>query len=278
MNQRLVSFSLAGACALGLLFACVPADQLPPGSIPGAGGTTNASSFPDIEGGTAFGSTHFDAKGYIDADVHDVSNLSETLYTKIINDFGIYNAMAGGKFTLTIYRDQTEYQAKTHQPAWSRAIAAGSGIYTYDNPDLKAPLAHQMAHLVMNAYLAEKANNFKWLVEGIAMFEEVSQMGDSDRAEFQSSMISNLRNQRQGFSQMTFFTPMSEENRRTDVWYQEVESVVSYLVAQGGGQPFGNMLSELKNGADIDKALADSYPAKFRSLNDLETAWKMTVQ
>src|SRR6185312_8489293 len=137
---------------------------------------------------------------------------------------------------------------------------AGSGIYTYDNPDLKAPLAHQMAHLVMNAYLAEKANNFKWLVEGIAMFEEVSQMGDSDRAEFQSSMISNLRNQRQGFSQMTFFTPMSEENRRTDVWYQEVESVVSYLVAQGGGQPFGNMLSELKNGADIDKALADSYP------------------
>ena len=265
-------------CLLLMFSGCVPADQLPPGSIPGAGGTTTATSFPDLQGAAAFDTSHFTTKGYIDSDVHTISSTAESIFSKIINDFGIYNSMAAAKFTITIYRDQTEYQANTHQPSWSRAIAAGSGIYTYASNDGNPQLAHQLTHLVMNTYLAEKASNVKWLIEGMAMFEEVSQMTDAERTDFRSSASSNLRTSRQGFSQMVFFTPMSEETRLKDVWYQQVESVVAFLMAQGGSSPMGNVLSDLKNGSDMDKALSDGYPAKFRSMTDLETAWKLTIQ
>ena len=33
-------------------------------------------------------------------------------------------------------------------------------------------------------------------------------------------------------SQMMFFVTNTEEKRRTDAWYQQVESVVTYLLSQ----------------------------------------------
>jgi hypothetical protein len=79
------------------------------------------------------------------------------------------------------------------------------------------------------------------------------------------------------FSQMTFFVTNTEEKRRTDAWYQQAESVVTYLLSQGSALGFGQFLSELKSGADADRALSDSYPAKYRSMNELEAAWKYTI-
>ena len=109
------------------------------------------------------------------------------------------------------------------------------------------------------------------------MVEELSRMTESDRTAFMTSSSSQLRQYRVPFSQMTFFVTNTEEKRRTDAWYQQVESVVSYLLAQGSPLAFVQMLSELRAGADIDRALSDSYPAKFRSLSELEAAWKYTI-
>jgi hypothetical protein len=92
-----------------------------------------------------------------------------------------------------------------------------------------------------------------------------------------NSKTSQLRQNRMPFSQMTFFVANTEEKRRTDAWYQQVESVVTYLLSQGSALGFAQFLSELKSGADTDRALSDSYSAKFRSLNDLENAWKYTI-
>ena len=109
------------------------------------------------------------------------------------------------------------------------------------------------------------------------MYEEVLKMSDSDRANFQSLLISNMKSNKMPFSQMTFFTSSTEELRRTDAWYQQVESVTAYLLSQGSSLAFSAMLSELKNGADMDKALGDNYSAKFRSMAELENAWKFTI-
>jgi len=79
------------------------------------------------------------------------------------------------------------------------------------------------------------------------------------------------------FSQMTFFVSSTEEKRRTDAWYQQVESVVTYLLSQGSALGFAQFIGELKTGTDTDRALSDAYSAKFRSLNDLENAWKYTI-
>ena len=109
------------------------------------------------------------------------------------------------------------------------------------------------------------------------MYEEVAKMSDSDRSAFYSSQASQLRSNKMSFSQMTFFIPPSEDTRRTDVWYQQVESVVAFMLSQGSALNFGNMVNALRSGADMDRALNDQFSSRFRSMGELETAWRNTV-
>ena len=214
---------------------------------------------------------HFTLKGYSQTDLDALKQSAETLYNKIGNDTGLYTFLASGNYTLVEYKDQEEYQKKTHQPNWSHVVTAGKGIYFY--PDL----THQMVHLIFDSYLGDKAGANKWLEEGLAMNEELANMTESDRSSYQTSKSNQLHQNRMPFSQMTFFVTNTEEKRRTDAWYQQVESVVTYLLSQGSALGFAQFLGELKSGTDIDRALSDAYAAKFRSMNDLEAAWKYTI-
>jgi hypothetical protein len=274
-----LSFAL---CALSFcLFSCIPVDQLPPSLVPvaptpGGGPTT----YPDPEPGyLTVNSTHFVIKGYSQTDLDALKQTVEDLYNKVGNDTGLYTFLSSGTYTLIEYQDQNEYQKKTHQANWSKAVTAGKGIYCYPDPQLVPELAHQMVHLILEAYWGDKVVGANmWLFEGLAMNEELNRMTDADKTAYSNSKITALKQKYMPFSQMTFFVPTSEEKRRTDAWYQQVESVVTYLLAQGSALAFGQMLSDLKSGTDIDQALSDAYPAKFRSMNDLEAAWKYTVQ
>src|SRR6185312_979910 len=73
------------SCVLGFaLFSCVPADQLPPGSVPGLGGVAQSTStvvYGALEpGNTSITSIHFTYKGYYESDLQAMSTLAETLY------------------------------------------------------------------------------------------------------------------------------------------------------------------------------------------------------
>lgn len=262
------------------LSACVSLEQLPPGSLPGtvAGQTATAASFPDIDpGGTSLTSLHFTLRGYTEYEIRPISVMAESLYNKIGNDTGLYSFLASGSYTIIIYRDRDEYLTKTHLPAWSRAVTAGSSIYLYPGADLEPVLAHEMTHLIFNNYMANKASSLRWINEGLAMYEELSKMADSDRIAFQTEQATQLRANKMTFSQMSFFTPLSEERRRVDTWYLQVTSVVSYLLTQAPTLNFGAMLNAVRHGTELDQAIANAYPGKFRSLNEIEQAWKYTV-
>ena len=125
--------------------------------------------------------------------------------------------------------------------------------------------------------MGDKVAANRWLEEGLAMNEEYSRMTDSDKAAYSQSKSTQLRQNRMPLSQMTFFVTNTEEKRRTDSWYQQVESVTTFLLGQGSPLAFVQMLHELQSGNDFDRALSDAYPAKFRSMNDLEAAWKYTI-
>ncbi len=265
---------------LCILSGCVSLDQLPPGSVPNmpTSGPT-ASTYPDLDpGNVSVTSMHFTLKGYSQSDLDSLKQMAETLYNKIGNDTGLYSFLASESFTWVAYRDRDEYMKKTHQPTWSHAVTSGKSIYFYfPDPELEPILAHHMVHVIFEDYMGTKASTNRWLEEGLAMVEELSKMSDGDKSSYAASKASQLRQNRMAFSQMTFFVTNTEEKRRTDSWYQQVESVVNYLLAQGSALAFAQMLSELRAGLDFDRAMADAYPAKFRSLNDLEAAWKYTI-
>ena len=124
---------------------------------------------------------------------------------------------------------------------------------------------------------AQPARTYRWINEGLAMNQELAKMSDGSRMTYQSAVTATLRQNRVPFSQMTFFTPLSEEKRAVDTWYQQVQSVTAYLLSQGTALNFSSMLGALRNGIDIDRAIADHYPGKFRSLSEVETAWKYTI-
>ena len=134
-----------------------------------------------------------------------------------------------------------------------------------------------MVHLVFESYMGDKASSLRWLEEGLAMNEEVSKMASTDQSAYANSKSTQLHQSRMPFSQMTFFVTNSEEKRRTDGWYQQVESVVTYLLSQGSALAFAQMMSELKTGSDMDHVLSDAYGARFRSMDDLENSWKNTI-
>jgi hypothetical protein len=276
-------WALAMTAGIAVVFSCcVSLDQLPPGSVPGAaagGGSGTAGSFPDLDAGaTSLTTLHFTFKGYTESQIRDISTMAENLYNKIGNDTGLYSFLASGNYTIVIYRDHDEYTQKTHLPTWSRVVTSSATIYLYPGPDLEPALAHQMTHLIFNAYMGDQVSRtYRWLNEGLAMYEEVSKMPESDRSAFQSNLVTVLRASKSPFSQMTFFVPATEEQRRTDAWYAQVESVTAFILSQGSTLNFANMLAGLRNGNDIDKAISDNYPAKFRSLSEVENAWKYTI-
>ena len=261
-----------------LLSSCVP---VPPELMPQAPGapTSAGAVYPDLDpGGTSITSLHFTLKGYNETELHSISAVVEDVDNKIGMDTGLYSYLAGQSFIVVVYKDQNEYTTKTHQSNLSRAVVGGNAIYTYSGPDIEPALAHQLVHLVMNAYFGDKSNSsLKWLVEGLAMHEELARMTDADRSIYQTSQSNNLRRQRMPFMQMTFFTTASEEHRRDDAWYQQVESVVSFMLKQGSNLSFAAFLDSLRNGKDLDRAISDNYPGKYRGFADLEQSWVSTI-
>jgi hypothetical protein len=276
MNHRRFAACLM---PLAMLFAaCVPVEELPPGLVPKAPVAASANAYPDLDAGsTSITSMHFTLKGYSEQDLKALSATAESIYNKIGNDTGLYTFLASGNYTLVVYKDSDEYHKKTQLPSWSQAINAGKANYLYPDPALEPVLAHMMVRMIFEDYMGDKATQYKWIEEGLAMNEELLRMPDSDRSVYQASKTTQLAQNHMPFSQMTFFIPNSEEKRRTDVWYQQVESVMTFLLAQGSALAFGQFMSELKSGGDIDHVLSDAYPARYRSLNDLEASWKSNV-
>jgi hypothetical protein len=268
-------YTLLAACCIT---ACVPVDQLPPGSLPNQTAATSATSYPDVDPPFAtVTSSHFAVHGYQENDIRPISVTAETIYSKISNDTGLFSPMSNGSYTLVVYKDQEEFAKKTKLPRGTRAAAAGTTIYIYPGAGLEPELAYELTALVLTNYLDRQAATSRWLIEGAALNQELNQLSDGERQAYRTIQANQLHINRVPFAQLTFQAPPAQDKRRTDIWYMQTESVVNYLFAQGSGLAFGGMMTSLRSGADIDQALAANYPGKFRSLTDLENAWKYTI-
>ena len=268
--------------AVGLAFfltSCVPIDQLPPGTVPDQPGRNkSAVAFPDIDAPAAtLNTTHFVIRGYSESVIRPVSATAENIFGRVANETGLYSYLSSVTYNLVVYKDKDEFALKTKMNPDVRATTAGMTIYTYPGPGLEPAFAYEVTGLAFRQYLDQKAEPLRWIEEGLALDQQIEQSSEGDRSAFIARQSRDLRDKRIAFQQMTFALPASKDNRTTELWYLQVESVIHYLLAQGSALSFAGFLNSLRAGADVDQALASNYPGKFRSLADLESAWKYTL-
>jgi hypothetical protein len=277
---RSVSPCLRVAASLLLLSSCVPVppELMPKASAPAQAIPGSAAvAFPDVDpGGVSQSTLHFTLRGYNEVDLRQIGALAEDIFNKIGNEIGLYSYLAGQTYTIVVYKDSAEFSTKTKQTA-GRAIVNGGILYTYAGQELDAPLAHHLMHLIYSGYMGTRAVSLQWLGEGLAMHQEFARLIDSDRVRVQTIQSNKLRTERMPFSQMTFFAGNDESRRMDDAWHLQTESVVSFMLRQGNSLTFAALLNELRNGADLDHAIADNFPGKFRGAADLETSWQSSL-
>lgn len=252
--------------AILLVGACVP---LPPGEAPGSPRLRQRvrPEFPALDpGAKVLDSLHFQVHAYGTDGAGEASRRAENLYTKLMTDTGLYSFLPEGLYPIIIYASRGEFLRKTRLPAWSSGAAVGNAIYTFEGPHLGAVLAHEITHLIFYEYMGRGVVHTRWFNEGLAVYEEQEAAPDLAPSSFVAVPIS--------FDEMVRMTPFSEEQRRVSAWYQQVGSVVRFMIERGGRVGVSHFLRALRSGRNVDQALQLGFPGSWRNLSELEAAWR----
>ena len=263
-----------------LLLCCCACVELPTdGAAPAVIGQPVEPPFQGLDPGYKTEETaHFSVKAYSSSSAALYAGLCEENYSRIMQDLGLYSFVPARPYNVVIYRDAAEYHAKTKQPDWSGGAAYGNALLLFEGEGLKATIGHEMTHLVFNEYMGlSQAAGLRWLNEGAAVYEE-SRSNPASAAFYAERVRAGVAPNPIPFSQLTNLVPQSESQRNVDRWYAQVGSVVGFMIRQGGSFSFSIFLSKLRDGATVDKALEDTYNGLWKTLPDVEKAWKLEVQ
>lgn len=269
------------ALAAAVLFsACVPypVDQLPAddrrheyGAIGGV--------FPGLDpGGNETQSLRFKARAYGPDNARAAADLAEKAYERIMLDTGLYSFRPRNLYELIVYGTQDEYRKKTGQPEWSGGVAVGNALYTYWSPRLEGVLSHEMTHLIWFEYMGRSNPDYRWINEGLAVYQENKASGARGQGEMFSALRGNLRAQPLPMESMIRLVPATERAYEVSLWYAQAESMVRFMIERGGRIGFSQLLASLRDSKTLDRAVADGFPGQWNSLAELETDWKRSMQ
>lgn len=197
-----------------------------------------------------------------------VSRLAEQDYERLMAHTGLFSFKPSGLYPIVVYKDSAEYLAKTSAPSWSGGIAAGNAVYTFEGPELRRTLAHEIVHLIFHDYMGG-AGRLRWFNEGLAVYEESQVLEGAAKREIEEWMRSS-RLRPMPFSRLVSYEPGGPETR---AWYGQSASLVRYLVEVGGRGGVERFLEASRDGAGLDAALAAGFPARFTGLSELEKRW-----
>ncbi|MBI5630199.1 MAG: hypothetical protein HY921_04870 [Elusimicrobia bacterium] len=262
-------------CAAAAALSCVPYPGEPPVET---GSTIIQGSFAPLDAGAyELASLHFQVKAYGGEAARQVADLSEELYNRIMVDTNLFSFRPRGLYQLVVYADQSEYRRKTGQPDWSGAATVGNAIYAYPGPHLKRTLAHEMTHLIFYEYMGFMNLDHRWVSEGLAVYEENQAAEGSGSSGIFSDLRGRLRQQPFPMEQFIHLVPATERERTVSSWYAQAESMVRFMIERGGKIGFSQFLAALRESRSFDQAVAEGYPGVWRSLADLEAAWRRSL-
>ena len=217
--------------------------------------------------------------------VRKVKDMCERFYWKITKEFNLVRNKLwtwGNRAEVYIAKDKDAYADQFECPPWSAACTDyhGKVIYTYLNQErIKPTVAHELAHIIFREYVGF-GNLPLWLDEGIASYIE-NLIGGSDLNIYLPVLKQKIASDDYiSFGELNsidYYSLSEESEEKVSVFYLESYSVVKFLVKRYGRSDFGSFLSYLRQGNNLDRAIAKTFtPAK--SFDDLEGSWKKYYQ
>lgn len=249
-----------GRAALGLLALLL----VRPSSAPGE--EINWAHLP---------STHFivQYQGAEDTVARSVSERAESYYADIASDLGYTRYqnfwLWDHRVTIRLYPSAAAFTLACHAPAW----AIGRADYDAREIDgyvqsreafLTTLLPHEMTHLILADFIGRDRLPL-WLNEGFAQWEQLRHqgsilpLGGREVYKLEELMRMDIRH--------------DADTRRVALFYAQTASVVGFLIRQYGGEAFGNLCRQLRDGKSCDAALAATYHDAIPSTAALEAKW-----
>jgi hypothetical protein len=265
------------ATALG---ACIPypAELLDQES--GKGSSQYAlieGAYPGLEGGNELVSQHYKVHAYGGTVAQQVSDACEALYAVLMTDSGLISFQQRVPYTVVVYGSQDEYRKKTGQPDWSPAVIVGTTIYTWYSPVLNGVLAHMTTHSIWTEYMNGRVQEpQRWVVEGLAVYEEAKSRTQGQ--ELFAGLQPMMRRAPMPIDQLQNLAPNTERAYETSLWYAQSQSMVAYMIDHGGRIGFGQFLSALSQGQNIDQAINSSFVGQWQGLAVFDAAWRGSLQ
>ena len=263
-----------------IVAGCVPY----PGELPDDGRGRSYTGimegvYPGLDPGAQENSSlHFKVKAYGVDTVRTLSDTVEAAYTRIMTDTGLYSFQPRGLYQIVLYGSQDEFRKKTGQPEWSGGVAVGNAIYTYMSPRLEAVLSHEITHLIWFEYMGHVNPDFRFLNEGLAVYEENKALGTRGQSDLFSALRGNLRAQPIPMDQMIRLVPATERAYEVSLWYAQSESMTRFMIERGGRIGYSQFLAALRYDKPLDQCVAEGFPGSWRTLEELNTDWKRSLQ
>ncbi len=262
------------------LGACVP---YPPELLPkDVGGNSQYAlvkgAYPGLDPGASdLTSLHFKVHAYGAQVAQETSDECEAAYSRIMTDTGLNSFLPRGLYSIVVYGSQDEYRKKTGQPDWSAGVTVDNAIYTWYSPVLNGILSHEMTHLIWFEYMnGQLSDQQRWVNEGLAVYQESKARNHG--YELFAGLLPTLRTAPIPIDQLENMAPNTERAYDASLWYAESESLIRFMIEQGGRIGFAQFLASIQQGQNFDAAISAAYPGQWRTLDEFYNAWKASLQ
>ncbi|MFH0938053.1 MAG: tetratricopeptide repeat protein [Planctomycetota bacterium] len=183
-----------------------------------------------------------------------------------------------GKAVVFLHRTQAEYTAKTGQPEWTGGFSkvafehsrmGETQIHSWQTSPrlLKSVLPHEIAHLIINANLADINALPKCLHEGFAVLME-----PKFRHDYFMNFLS-IRLKSQDFIPLMELLAARDYPHDPEFYYAESYALLEYLIQQKSLSAVVGLLKERKAGMQTELLQISGA----RSIEDFETDWKKWI-
>ncbi|MFH1189725.1 MAG: peptidase MA family metallohydrolase [Candidatus Omnitrophota bacterium] len=208
----------------------------------------------------------------------DVLTKAERYYERIASDLG-YSRYDNfwqwdKRAKIYVYRTHEEFLKATGKKSWIYGTAIYSErkiiSYRWSQGFLDVLLPHELSHLIFRDFVGFKGAVPLWLDEGVSQWEETNKR---KWAEYTVKKLIRSGNYIP-LAELTRLSSGSENDFTVSAkLYSQAVTLVGYLIGKYGSDKFAQFCRGLRDGKNVDEALAYAYVDSIRNITELEKGW-----